>query len=765
MTVRLYEWDKTETGWAWIEITDNKVVNLKLRDENNLIKINEDDEAYVDLQLESWIAPDDDFPVWVTTGRVLVADWRPVAWTVTISKTTSWDYTIYLYWDDGKVYVDNGTWEWHIVSFGYEAWEWISIDTAYSNARTRRYWNFHIPTSSEWQTLKNWTITNVDYAQYLRIPEWGGSLNVNDGSHMWGSNSNLWCSDVHWSDACCFSCGASSSSVAYSSRMWGFSLRLFADTPVIPDETWTLAWTRNNANIYRNEDLWLITVSKTSLWETQYITLKDKNEWATEAYVRNGGVGPTTASNCGYLYQRGNCHGFPWAWATDTSGTKVDASGYGPYKYEWNTFITGHGDWSTIQNDNLWAYEVPTEEVKSISNTGVLSVDWQTGHVTLWLWTAAYANIGTSEWNVPVLDASWRLDPAIVPSTWVMTTFTVTNKADLTTLTTAVKWDIWIVTSENKTYILSNDPYSTLSNWTELLFPTGSVSSVNWFTWAVNLTTGYIQESNNVLFTSPTEKATWNNKLWANNVSTVALTGNYGDLSNKPVIDTALNNSSTNAVQNKAIATAVNNINSSITSMQWDIWDLQTASGWAAQDIIDIKGDIADIQEDLTTKSFYLPWTWNSQSVLSVWQAIWDWWNNWGWEKRNPIIIYNNKSYILHARDVWGLWFLSTSKRLAIEASGSYTMIRREWLVVREQNWVVSSVESSVDTVGKFLSAETNYPTPYTPEYDWSPATKKYVDDSVANLGWLKFQVITQTAYTALNGTYAPNTVYLIKQG
>ena len=116
MTVRLYEWDKTETGWAWIEITDNKVVNLKLRDENNLIKINEDDEAYVDLQLEDWIAPDDDFPVWVTTGRVLVADWRPVAWTVTVSKTTSGDQTMYLYGDDGKVYVDNGTGVWKILA-------------------------------------------------------------------------------------------------------------------------------------------------------------------------------------------------------------------------------------------------------------------------------------------------------------------------------------------------------------------------------------------------------------------------------------------------------------------------------------------------------------------------------------------------------------------------------------------------------------------------------------------------------------------------
>jgi hypothetical protein len=211
------------------------------------------------------------------------------------------------------------------------------------------------------------------------------------------------------------------------------------------------------------------------------------------------------------------------------------------------------------------------------------------------LWTAASKDVGTNAWEVPVLDANWKLDSSIVPSTWVMTSYTVTNKSDLTTLSSAVKWDIWIVTSENKTYILSNDPYSTLSNWTELLFPTGSVSSVNWFTWAVNLTTGYIQESNNNLFVSPTEKATWNNKLWANNVSTVALTGNFQDLNNKPVVDGSLNVSSTNAIQNWAVATAVNNINSSITSMQWDISDLQTASGWASQDISNLQSAVTNL--------------------------------------------------------------------------------------------------------------------------------------------------------------------------
>ena len=32
-----------------------------------------------------------------------------------------------------------------------------------------------------------------------------------------------------------------------------------------------------------------------------------------------------------------------------------------------------------------------------------------------------------------------------------------------------------------------------------------------------------------------------------------------------------------------------------------------------------------------------------------------------------------------------------------------------------------------------FLNTQTNYSTPYTPQYDGSPATKKYVDDSIAS--------------------------------
>lgn len=259
--------------------------------------------------------------------------------------------------------------------------------------------------------------------------------------------------------------------------------------------------------------------------------------------------------------------------------------------------------------------------------------DWDYSSLTSkpTLWTAASKDVGTSAWNVPILDANWLLDSNIVPSTWVMNTFTVTNKSDLTTLTTAVKWDIWIVTSENKTYILSVDPYSTLANWTELLFPTGSVSSVNWFTWVVNLTTGYITESNNNLFVSPTEKATWNNKLWANNVSTVALTGNYGDLNNKPVVDTAMSASSTNAVQNKIIKAYVDSTASGSASAvisdtaygsSWD-WDTTHAASKNAvyDEVQTVLTSISNIEGSITNIETKL-WDWISDAAFS---SSWDW--------------------------------------------------------------------------------------------------------------------------------------------
>lgn len=110
MTVRAVEWKKPYTWGKAIEITEDKVINLRLREENNLIIRDEwDNEIYVDLQLDDEVRPTDAFPVWITTWRAVVDNWWDEAWTILICKTTSWDYFRFLYWDNGKIYIDNWT--------------------------------------------------------------------------------------------------------------------------------------------------------------------------------------------------------------------------------------------------------------------------------------------------------------------------------------------------------------------------------------------------------------------------------------------------------------------------------------------------------------------------------------------------------------------------------------------------------------------------------------------------------------------------------
>lgn len=111
MATRVVEWKKPYTWGKAISIDENKVISLNLRDENNLIIYDAwDDEIYVDLQLPDEIEPTDAFPVWITTGRVIVDNGWDTAGTIICAKTTSGDNIKLLYADDGKLYIDNGTW-------------------------------------------------------------------------------------------------------------------------------------------------------------------------------------------------------------------------------------------------------------------------------------------------------------------------------------------------------------------------------------------------------------------------------------------------------------------------------------------------------------------------------------------------------------------------------------------------------------------------------------------------------------------------------
>ena len=110
MATRVVEGKKPYTWGKAIEIDENKVISLRLRDENNLIIWDEwDNEIYVDLQLDDEITPTSAFPVWITTGRVIVDNWWDLAWTIICAKTTSGDNIKLLYADEGTLWIDNWT--------------------------------------------------------------------------------------------------------------------------------------------------------------------------------------------------------------------------------------------------------------------------------------------------------------------------------------------------------------------------------------------------------------------------------------------------------------------------------------------------------------------------------------------------------------------------------------------------------------------------------------------------------------------------------
>lgn len=181
MATRIVEWKKPYTWWKAISIDEDKVISLNLRDENNLIIYDEgDDEIYVDLQLPDWITPTDAFPVWVTTGRAVVADWWDLAGTIICAKTTSGDNIKLLYADDWTLWIDNWTGTFKQIYFkadvdalllalrNYIDWElakkqnWVASATAPSNPALWDLWYdttndvMKVYDGSQWNSIGSW---------------------------------------------------------------------------------------------------------------------------------------------------------------------------------------------------------------------------------------------------------------------------------------------------------------------------------------------------------------------------------------------------------------------------------------------------------------------------------------------------------------------------------------------------------------------------------------------------------------------------------
>ena len=322
----------------------------------------------------------------------------------------------------------------------YHAGKWIEIWTY--NDYSAMQWpapdGFHVPQSSEWQAVYNilittfWLATNdTTMGTYLKMPmAW--YRNYSDASINSG-NGRYWSSSKDWT-------WKSSYLRFYSTALfqepwirsgWN-SIRAFKDTPIIPDNSWTTLYdwssVASGAWIFYNATDGLISVSGDG---TNWYTIQDKNLWATTVYNQWDTV---NNANSWYFYQWGNNYGFAHSWTVTTSQTQVNANTYWPWNYySSSTFITRSPqyssspyNWDSSNNDNLWWWETWVVTLdNAITNTGVLSVNGQTGDVVLsawdvmvstqpnniltswmkiWAWTESnYQNLGSYDQNTVYL--------------------------------------------------------------------------------------------------------------------------------------------------------------------------------------------------------------------------------------------------------------------------------------------------------------------------------------------------------------------------
>jgi hypothetical protein len=148
--------------------------------------------------------------------------------------------------------------------------------------------------------------------------------------------------------------------------------------------------------------------------------------------------------------------------------------------------------------------------------------------------------------GLATLDGDGKLVATQLPALAITETFVVADEAAMLALV-AEQGDVAVRTDEEKTYILTADPASTLSNWQELLFPTsagGTVSSVGSGT---GLTGGPITSTGTLSLNSASiaSLALADSATQPGDLATVATTGDYDDLSNLPTLGTAAATDST----------------------------------------------------------------------------------------------------------------------------------------------------------------------------------------------------------------------------
>lgn len=185
-------------------------------------------------------------------------------------------------------------------------------------------------------------------------------------------------------------------------------------------------------------------------------------------------------------------------------------------------------------------------------------------------------------------------------------------------------------------------------------------------------------------------------------------------------IDTALSTTSGNPVQNKVITTAMQGKQDILESgVNIKTINGNSLLGWWN---IEIQGWEEKIKVFPIDAEW---WLWQPEDIIHAQQAY-DFLLQ-GWM---PILVYNNKTYTLDSRNDYTVYFRAWVKR---EHRNDESRYLTEYILFDKQwDTVTHCSVITVNNWARYLDTGVNYSNPYNPQYPWSPATKKYVDDSVA---------------------------------
>lgn len=379
--------EEIEVNWVPVEPDESKTVKLKIPRVINAVTSDSESDAlsaamgkylytlYMQtgvLYRYRWsVATFDDLPEsWNQQWDVynILDTGMNYAWT-----WTEWDalwWSIYTAWYNIEISEDNVIstlrqpdhylWHWNCIKwqspdfletapYNYNAWDYYIVNKTADLSWTKRiemlWGEYHIPSLDEVQKL-SWNNKAAEVIYNMQNSHAGkfdfywvvNPSNLED-AEFWGVilASNWWY--YAWESNGSYILDAMSNNMMTTfANEFLWQVLAFKDEPAIPDNTWTSLWD----DVYYNASLWLYSVL---VWEDEWITFKDKVEWATTPWWKWN------------LYQRWNCNPIDVN-EYEINTQEIDYSQIQPSTYSSNKITLDNSLF--VNSDDAWWSETQT---------------------------------------------------------------------------------------------------------------------------------------------------------------------------------------------------------------------------------------------------------------------------------------------------------------------------------------------------------------------------------------------------------------------